>query len=92
VLEDLYDRTYVEILWPIELGACGGAVGLGNPGALQEFSSDNSRVSDLRLVNCDHVIRQAVTYDETAAFVFRLIGFLNGNDNIELNAMCRFRN
>ena len=42
------------------------AVGLRDAGALQKFTPNNSRVSDWRLVDRNHVVGQSVVDDEAA--------------------------
>ena len=57
VAEHFNAGSDVEILWSIEYGLVGRRAWLGNTGALQELSSDCSRVSDRRFVDSDHVVR-----------------------------------
>ena len=42
------------------------AVGLRDAGALQKLAPNNSRVSDWRLIDRNHVVRQTVVDDEPA--------------------------
>ena len=79
MLEDLNDGSNVEVLWPIVYWLFKRGSGLGNPCALKEFTPDDARVANRWLIDCQHVICQAVCDDEAPATVLRAHGVLIEN-------------
>lgn len=76
MLEDLYRGTNLEVSWGVEFRVINRGAWFGSMSTFKELSTDYTSISDWRLIDCQHVVCQAVVNDEASVFILRSEAFL----------------